>query len=198
MYILIVDDHEIVLNGLLRALELSPAVAKCTGCKNSTQMWTLIEKKVPDIILLDINLGSEYGFEVAKDIKDKYPKQKIVFLTGYDLQNYQAKAKSMGSSGFIDKSISTNDLVAKLVEIMSEDFEEHCNNLSYLLTDKQMKILILLAKGQTQKEMAAVIGCTSRTIAKHVENLFIKLEVNNSAEAVAKGFELGLLDKFVK
>jgi Response regulator containing a CheY-like receiver domain and an HTH DNA-binding domain len=197
MFILIVDDHEIILESLKRTLEKSSSVSRCEVCKNSIQMWEIMEKMEPDIILLDINLGTEYGFDIAKDIKNKYPKQKIVFLTGYDLQNYQSKAKSIGASGFIDKSISTVELIVKLEEIMGSNLDDCCNKTIGLLTNRQMDILILLAKGKTQKEMARDMDCSSRTISKHVETLFIKLDVNNSAEAVAKGFELGLLDMFI-
>lgn len=129
-------------------------------------------------------------------LKRTHPEIKIVLLTGYDLPVYRHEAKKAGVSGFLNKSISPEELVASLQNIYhgnacfppeSQDFfiED--------LTDAEKKVLQLLCAGKKRKEAAKELYISERTLSNHLQHIFEKLSVTSTVEAVTKAIRLGYL-----
>lgn len=162
-----------------------------------SQLDNFIASKKPDIILMDINLkniSSEDGLELARQILSRYPKQRIVILSGYDLPVYRSEAIKIGAKGFVNKNIEPEKLISILSKIMQ--------GISYLdkevpfiegLTDSEKQIIQLIAEGKKRKNIASTLYISERTLSNHLQHIFEKLDVTSAVEAVTKAIQLGYI-----
>ena len=108
MRVLLVDDHSLFAQSLAIVLSDFHEIQHCSTIKSMDESEKTIEKDNPDIILMDINLGKmsdEDGLILARNLLQKFPDQKIVILSGYDLPVYRKEAKKLGAKGFINKEV---------------------------------------------------------------------------------------------
>ena len=195
--ILLVDDHALFSKSLEIALADNPQVTSFKSLSDISLLDSFIETNRPDILLMDINLkniASVDGLELAKQLAGRYPEQKIVFLSGYDLPIYCKEAEKIGAKGFINKNTEPEKLVSFLSKIaqgaviFNRDipfFEE--------LTDCEKQILRLIADGRKRKETAAALYISERTLSNHLQHIFEKLGVTSSVEAVTKAIQMGYI-----
>ncbi|GAA0738432.1 response regulator transcription factor [Clostridium oceanicum] len=195
MNILLIDDHALFVKSLEFALEDYDEIENFYTIKDIDKVMEVISKKNLDIILIDINLNnmtSKNGLEIAKDIVAIYPEKKIVILTGYDLPVYRYEAKKIGVKGFLNKNITPDKLFKLLIHInKGNSFFEGNVNFIEVLTKNEKQILQLLAEGYKRKNIAKLLHLSERTISNHIQNIFSKLNVTSSIEAVTKGIQLG-------
>ncbi|MEK4750120.1 response regulator transcription factor [Niallia sp. FSL W8-0177] len=195
--ILLIDDHVLFAKSLKIAFEDYDQINQFSIIQDVDHIMSVIENLMPDIILMDINLGNisnEDGLELAKYIISNGYKTNIVMLTGYDLPVYRHEAKKIGVNGFINKNIMPNKLLEILIDIQngtyyfpeSPDFVEE-------LTDSEKQILQLLANGYKRKEIASIVFASERTVSNHIQHIFDKLNVSSSLEAVTKGIRFGYI-----
>lgn len=162
-----------------------------------SQIDNFIEAKKPDIILMDINLkniASEDGLELAKQILNCHPEQKIVILSGYDLPVYRSEAKKIGAKGFINKNIEPEKLISLLSNILQSAiiFDKEVLFLEEL-TDSEKQILQSIADGMKRKEIASTLYISERTLSNHLQHIFEKLGVTSAVEAVTKAIQMGYI-----
>lgn len=195
--ILLVDDHALFSKSLQIALSDYPEITAFESVNDISAIDAFIKTNQPDIILMDINLknmSSEDGLELAKQILNHYPDQKIVFLSGYDLPVYHSEARKIGARGFISKNIAPENLVALLSGIIqgSSLFKKEEPFLEEL-TDSEKKVLQLMAGGMKRKEIAGTLYISERTLSNHLQHIFEKLGVASSVEAVTKAIQMGYI-----
>lgn len=195
--ILLVDDHALFSKSLEIALSDDPAVESFDCIRDLSGLDRFIASRKPDILLMDINLKnitSENGLEIARQILSRYPEQRIVMLSGYDLPVYQSEARKIGAKGFINKNIEPEKLVSVLSEIM-QGMLYFDREIPFIegLTDREKEILQLLAAGQKRKDIAAVLYISERTLSNHLQHIFEKLDVTSAVEAVTKAIQLGYI-----
>ena len=114
MRVLLVDDHALFAQSLAIVLSDFPSIEQFSNIKSIDEIEATIERDKPDIILMDINLGKlseEDGLLLAQNLLQKYPDQKIVVLSGYDLPVYRKEAEKFGAKGFINKDIEPEELL---------------------------------------------------------------------------------------
>ncbi|MBX4269450.1 response regulator transcription factor [Clostridium estertheticum] len=197
MNILLIDDHALFAKSLEIVFQDYKEIKSFYSLQDITQVTSIIQKKQPDIILIDINLSNisnEDGLIVAKSILTNFPDNKIVMLTGYDLPVYRYEAKKIGAKGFINKNIMPDNLLKILVDI--NNGKNHFSaNVKYIekLTGKEMQILQLLCYPYKRNEISNMLHISERTISNHIQHIFDKLEVSSSLEAVIKGINLGYI-----
>ncbi|WBL49269.1 response regulator transcription factor [Clostridium estertheticum] len=197
MNILLIDDHALFAKSLEIVFQDYKEIKSFYSLQDITQVTSIIQKKQPDIILIDINLSNisdEDGLIVAKSILTNFPDNKIVMLTGYDLPVYRYEAKKIGAKGFINKNIMPDNLLKILVDI-NNGKNHFSSNAKYIekLTRKEMQILQLLCYPYKQNEISNMLHISERTISNHIQHIFDKLEVSSSLEAVIKGINLGYI-----
>jgi len=199
MNILLVDDHKLFAKSLSVALDEYPEIEQFYIAQNIPDLEKILCEKNVDIILLDINLGSLSdvdGLEIASNLRQSHPTAKLVILTGYDLPVYRHEAKKIGINGFLNKSISPDDLIASLTRVYHGNtcFPPEKNEVIIEdLTAMEKTILQQLGTGKKRKTIAEELYISERTLSNHLQHIFEKLGVSSSVEAVTKAIQLGYI-----
>lgn len=146
---------------------------------------------------MDINLGKlseEDGLFLAQNLLQKYPDQKIVILSGYDLPVYRKEAEKLGAKGFINKDIEPEELL-HILEAINNGSTYFEKDETYIeeLTETEKQVLLLLAGGTKRKEIAEQLFMSERTVSNHLQHIFEKLGVSSAVEAITKAIQLGYI-----
>ena len=200
MKILIVDDHELIRSGLANLLSQHKydVVAEAA---TSSQASALINTHKPEIVLVDINLGSSSGIDLINEMKKSGSKSKFVVLTMQDDNQTLESAKEAGAIAFITKSAPTDSLLEILQAITtgSDKFLKagKINQIKpskdFDLTARELEVLALLPTGATANAIGAVLFLTEATIKTHLANIYRKLAASNRAQAVSIAIENKLI-----
>ena len=197
MKVLLVDDHALFAKSLSIALGDFSEIEKFFSTKDIQNLEQQIVAELPDILLIDINLGKltdEDGLMIAQRLLDRFPEQKIVILSGYNVPVYRKEAKRIGTKGFISKEIEPSELSNILLDIneggtyfpSEEVFIED-------LTENEKRVLELVARGVKRKEIAEQLYISERTVSNHLQHIFEKLQVGSTVEAVTKAMRMGYI-----
>ena len=200
MKILLVDDHALIRAGLANLLiqHHHEVVAEAS---TSSQASALINTHKPEIVLVDINLGTSSGIDLIKEMKKSGAASKFVVLTMHDDTQTLESAKDAGAIAFVTKSAPTESLLEILQTIatgtdkflkagkinqitVSKDFE---------LTPRELEVLTLLPTGATANAIGALLFLTEATVKTHLANIYRKLAANNRAQAVSIAIENKLI-----
>lgn len=193
MKILLIDDHKLFSQSIKMILELSEKIDSVDLVDEFVAL-TDINYNQYDIILIDINLTSIYqddGLMLAQNIIESGCNSKLVILTGYSKKMYEYRAKSIGVSGFLDKSIDPEELMQKLLIIYSGGTFFSNEIIVDILTSREIEILEFVRNGLTIDEICEKIFVSKRTISNHLSNIFSKLGVTNRQEAIYIAEQLG-------
>ncbi|HEN3164897.1 TPA: response regulator transcription factor [Streptococcus agalactiae] len=193
MKILLIDDHKLFSQSIKMILELSEKIDSVDLVDEFVAL-TDINYNQYDIILIDINLTSIYqddGLMLAQNIIESGCNSKLVILTGYSKKMYEYRAKSIGVSGFLDKSIDPEELMQKLLIIYSGGTFFSNEIIVDILTSREIEILEFVRNGLTIDEICEKFFVSKRTISNHLSNIFSKLGVTNRQEAIYIAEQLG-------
>ncbi len=201
--ILLVDDHEVVRLGLRALLSRYPhfeVVGEAAGAEEALQQVSHLR---PDVVVMDIRLPGKSGIEATRDIVGAYPATKVIMLTSFADDDLLFDAITAGASGYVLKQIGSADLVRALESIgrgeslldpaltqkvfqRVREATRQAENAAFAdLTDQELKILVLVSKGMTNKEIAAVVFLSEKTVRNYVSSILSKLSVSTRAEAAA-------------
>lgn len=197
MKVLLIDDHTLFSKSLAIVLSDFPDIEEFSSTNDVEHIAEIVEKSQPDILLVDINLGhsvQEDGLFLTKRLLGRFPEQKIVILSGYDLPAYRREAQKIGAKGFVNKEVEPEELFQILCSIQS--------GMTYFLSENVMledltvsekQVLRMIAGGHRRKEIAMQLHLSERTVSNHLQHIFEKLQVASSVEAVTKAIQLGYL-----
>lgn len=201
--ILIADDHDVVRRGLRSLLESQPGWTVCGEATNGREAVELTYKLKPEIVVLDITMPELGGLDAARQILKVLPRTEILVLTMHESEELVREVLHAGARGYVLKTDSGRDLL-KAVEAISEHrtfFTSKIEDMvvqGYLstgaqtagterstgLTPREREVLQLLAEGRTNKEVAVVLGISSKTAEAHRVNVMRKLNLHSIAEIV--------------
>jgi DNA-binding NarL/FixJ family response regulator len=200
MKILIVDDHALIRAGLANLLTQHKydVVAEAA---TSSQASALINTHKPEIVLVDINLGTSSGIDLIKEMRQLGSRSKFVVLTMQDDNQTLESAKEAGAIAFITKSAPTESLLEILhaITTSSDKFlkagkiNQITPNKDFDLTPRELEVLNLLPTGATANAIGALLFLTEATIKTHLANIYRKLAANNRAQAVSIAIENKLI-----
>jgi DNA-binding NarL/FixJ family response regulator len=201
----IVDDHPLLIKGLKAMLMLQPDMEIIASYANGEELWKGLNAQVPDVLLLDIQIPGQTGDELTPILHQKYPQMKILALT-HMKQDYFIKALlSQGAMGYVLKSSPENVLLEAIREVAAGvpyyDPEIRIKAREImggvdaipLISRREKEVLELVAQSFSSQEIADRLFLSKRTVDRHRENLFLKLEVKNMADLVKKAMDLGVL-----
>ena len=209
--VLIVDDHEIVRKGLCYMLseEEDFEVVGQTGSGNLAV--TLAMQLQPDIVLLDIFLGTYNGLDIARQLQRGCPNTRIVILTGHTEEGHLFRAMRIGVHGYLQKALPISELLNALyavyrgervigepraiTQILSE-FEKLTKEQERVrsgLSDLDIELVRLVAQGCSNKEIAARQFWSEVTVKRKMQDIYRKLQVTDRAQAVAEVMRMGLI-----
>jgi two-component system response regulator NreC len=210
--ILIVDDHDLVREGLRTILEQEPGFEVIGEAGDGQEAIREARRLEPDVILMDLNLpGGIGGLEATEAVLADRPETKVIILTQYEQREYIKRALRIGAQGYVIKRSASRDLkeairtvfqgrrylhpvaADELIEIMTrgesldeEDYEK--------LTRRERQVLKLLAEGKTSREIAKYLGVSLKTAMTHRTNLMAKLGVHSRAELIKYAIRKGVID----
>ena len=189
--------HTLFSKSLAIVLSDFPDIEEFSSTNDVDHIAEIVEKSQPDILLVDINLGhsvQEDGLFLTKRLLGRFPKQKIVILSGYDLPAYRREAQKIGAKGFVNKEVEPEELFQILCSIQSGMTHFLSENVMLEdLTVSEKQVLRMIAGGHRRKEIAMQLHLSERTVSNHLQHIFEKLQVASSVEAVTKAIQLGYL-----
>ena len=194
MKIILLDDHKLFGQSLKMLLEEQEEIS-CTYVSKVQEFLKMTEKDPYDIFLIDINLKDDKtGLDLIKDLLAENPKQNIIVLTSYDLDNYKDVAFKLGVKDFINKSVEIEEMLVRLKNVYKGKSQSRKTLIIENLTQREIEVLKELVKGDDKKKIAQKLFISERTLYNHLANIYDKLGVNNAIEAYNKAMELGYID----
>jgi DNA-binding NarL/FixJ family response regulator len=198
---LVVDDHVILRTGVVNIIRQEPDLEVVAEASNGVEAVAAFERYHPDVTLLDLRMPEMDGVEAVRQIRARDPQAKVIVLTTYDTDDEIAKALKAGAKAFVLKDIAARDLIACIHDVLAGKTYLTPSAAAKLaegvarvqLTPRELSALRLLADGQSNKEIAAALGISERTVKTHLGHLFDKLVVTSRTEAVKVAARRGLV-----
>ncbi len=204
--VLLADDHAVVRAGIRELLERDPRIEVVAEAQDGEEAWAKIGHAQPDIAVLDIRMPRMNGIELTRRIRKQYPKIGVLILTAYDDDPYVVAVLQAGANGYVLKTASPQELIRAVYDVyegrsvldpgvaqklLSRMASEQPLPALPSLTPREREILTLVAKGYTNKAIAAQLHISDRTVQGHLAHIYEKLQVQNRTEAVMKALSLG-------
>ena len=201
--ILVVDDHEVVRQGLVALLDRREGFEVVAEAGSVAEAIAMAHRFEPDIVVLDVRLPDGSGVEACREIRSERPATKIVMLTSYPDEEAVLSAIVAGASGYLLKQIRARDLVSALEAVgrgeslldpaVTEKVLERVRRIATgestdelaQLTSQEQKILLLVAEGKTNKEIATEVFLSDKTVKNYVSSILSKLNLERRAQAAA-------------
>ena len=201
--ILLVDDHEVVRLGLKSLLARYPEFEVVAEAGTADEAISLTERYRPDVVVMDIRLPGKSGIEATREIVEKGGETKVIMLTSYADDELLFDAIAAGASGYVLKQIDSGELITALERIgsgeslldpavtqqvfkrMRESSRKAEQEAFGALTDQELKVLALVAHGKRNKEIAADVYLSEKTVRNYVSSILSKLSLSTRAEAAA-------------
>lgn len=201
--ILLVDDHEVVRLGLKSLLSRNSQFDVVAEAGNASEAMDRVARYKPDVVVMDIRLPGKNGIEATREVLAQYPKTKIIMLTSYAEDELLFDAIAAGASGYVLKQIGSNELVTALEKIgrgeslvdpalmqkvfsrVREASRKAEDEAFAELSDQELKILALVSKGKTNKEIAEAVFLSEKTVRNYVSSILSKLNLATRSEAAA-------------
>ena len=208
--VLIADDHTLVRDGTRRILESEKDLEVVAEASNGEEAVALTSSLRPDIAIIDIAMPVLDGIEVTRQIKALYPETAILILTAHDNDQFIYSLLEAGAAGYLLKSVRSQELVDAVRALHAGESVLHPaiarkvlnyfaspsgrdkkQGRSETLTQRELDILKLVTKGFTNKEIADELSLSARTVQRHLESIFNKLQVGSRTEAVVRALKEG-------
>ena len=201
--LLVVDDHEVVRQGLVSVLDRREGFEVVAQADTAAEAVAQARRYEPDIVVMDVRLPDGSGIEACREIRAELPATRVVMLTSYPDEQAVFSAIIAGASGYLLKQIRARDLVAALEAVgrgeslldpvVTEKVLERVRRMASGgmddelsgLTAQERKILVLVADGKTNKEIAAEVFLSDKTVKNYVSSILSKLNLERRAQVAA-------------
>lgn len=207
--ILIADDHPVVREGLSAMLDKEQDIQVVGEAENGVEAVSKAKALKPDIVLMDLRMPQLDGVEAMRQIRTENPGIKFIVLTTYDNDEYIFKGIEAGARAYLLKDAPREELFKAIRAVyrgesliqpavagkVLDRFAELSRQAQVpeALSEREIEVLKLMAKGAANKEIAAELFITESTVKSHIANIFQKLEVNDRTEAVTQAIRKGII-----
>jgi two-component system invasion response regulator UvrY len=208
--VLLADDHKLVRSGVRALLERSPDIRVVAEASDGLEAITQFKALRPDVVVLEVSMPNMDGLEATKYILSIDQRAAILILTVYLEKQFAVRAIRAGALGYITKDASTSDLHAAVRSVAlrkrflrEEGLEALATRLGSrrpvvdlidALSDRELQILRLIARGRKVKEMSRELDVRTKTVETYRSRLLRKLDLRNNAELCRFAFENALLE----
>jgi DNA-binding NarL/FixJ family response regulator len=217
--VFVVEDQTPILKNQLKLLERCPAIRLCGTALSGETALEAISKDPPDVVLLDLGLPRMDGIEVTRRVKERVPAVEILIFTIFEEEEKVLEAIRAGASGYLLKGTPVERIIEAIQEVHAggtviqptlarrllkhfrgEDpppatasTQNRETSRPRPLSERELEILQLIAKGVSNNEAAKLLKVSKATIRTHLEHIYRKLEVTNRVEAVTEGIRKGII-----
>jgi DNA-binding NarL/FixJ family response regulator len=205
----VVDDHSLIREGTRQILEREPDLEVVGEASTGKEALALIARLEPDLALLDLRLPDISGIEVARQVREQGSGTRVVLLSAFDDEEYVIEALSAGASGYLVKTMPSQELVRWLRQAHAGEVALDPQLASRLaryvgrtsarseepvFSSRELAVLRLLATGLPNKQIARRLGISPRTVEGHLSHIFGKLGIGSRTEAVLYAVNHRLVD----
>jgi DNA-binding NarL/FixJ family response regulator len=201
--LLVVDDHEVVRQGLVALLQRRPGFQVVAEAGSVAEAVEMARRHEPDLVVLDVRLPDGSGIEACREIRAELPATRVVMLTSFPDEEAVLSAIVAGASGYLLKQIRARDLVVALEAVgrgeslldpaVTEKVLERIRRMAdggytdelAALTQQERKIVLLVAEGKTNREIANEVFLSEKTVKNYVSSILSKLNLERRAQAAA-------------
>jgi DNA-binding NarL/FixJ family response regulator len=209
--VIVADDHAIVRTGIRHVLESEPGFAVVGEAANGAEAIELARTLAPDVAVLDISMPGESGLQVAQELRRGSPETRVLILSMHDNTEYVLEAVRAGAHGYILKDTAATELrsaihavrrgesyfsppIARRLTAVVRGISEE-EDLLGQLTARERQVLVGVAQGRTNREIAMELGISHRTVETHRESLMKKLGIRTVAGLTRVALEAGLIGR---
>ncbi|MEO8614393.1 MAG: response regulator transcription factor [Luteolibacter sp.] len=216
--VLLAEDHTIVREGLHKMLELDPDLTVIGEARDGRQAVAMGTELRPDVVLMDIAMPGLNGLEATRQLVKSCPGIRILMLTAHNDDAYVEKAVEAGAAGFLLKQTSSNDVCGAIREVYKgktlfspsiarrlSHADPHASGhpasmhkTKALLTSREMEVLQLIVEGKANKETAAALNISIKTVEKHRSRLMEKLDIHDTASLTRYAIASGIIESSVQ
>ncbi|MEN8614126.1 response regulator transcription factor [Dehalogenimonas sp. THU2] len=207
--VLLADDHVIVREGTREMVQRQPDMQVVAEASDGVEAVELARVYRPDVIVMDIAMPNMNDIEATKQVKKILPTTAVLILTAYDSDQYIMALLEAGAAGYLLKNVRGNQLIdairavhsgesilqpsttRRVIDQLKSKPIKPDEGPSATLTEREMEVLKLAAKGVSNKDIADQLFVSSRTVQTHLSNIFKKLEVASRTEAILYGLKRG-------
>lgn len=209
----LVDDHEIVRLGLMTLINDQPDLEVVGEAGNAAEALAGVLDTQPQVVLMDIRLPGEGGIELTRNITGRNPQAKVVILTSFAEDDLVLRAISAGAVGYVLKQVGNDELLrairsaaggeasldpattARLLSYVRSTEHKLEQNAFRALSEREMDVLIELARGRTNSEIGRSLNLSEKTARNYVSHILEKLGLHNRIELVAYAIEHHIFDR---
>jgi DNA-binding NarL/FixJ family response regulator len=200
---LIVDDHEVVREGLRLSLSRAPHIRVVGEASDGQQAIDLAERRRPDVIIMDVRMPGMDGLDATKVLSEKLPDVSVLIFTAYSERSLLSRGLESGAKGYILKEAPHETLVRAIDKVAKgESFIDPALMPAFLsgkdreemLTGREREILQLLADGMSNADVAQRLFISQETVKSHVRHILAKLEADTRTHAVAIALRDAIID----
>ena len=208
--VLLADDHAIVRAGIRQVLEHSGDIQIICEASDGEMAQALIQQHHPDVAVLDIQMPKASGIEVTRWVRMNMPDVGVLVLTAYNDDPYVMAVLQAGANGYVLKTASPEELIQAVHDVhegksvldtsITEKLMVHMFNNSKTpvideLTDRELEVLSLAARGFTNKAIGTQLRISDRTVQGHLAHIFDKLQASSRTEAVMRAVSFGWISQ---
>lgn len=208
--VMIVDDHEMVRKGARGYLEAQPDITVVAEAESGSEAVRLVREVVPDVVLMDLVMPEMDGVEATRKVKDISPRTQIIVLTSYHQDEHIFPALQAGAISYLLKDVKARELVAAIHQAAMGEATLHPRVAARVikqvrsgepdksspfteLTEREMEVLTLIAKGYTNQKIAEDLVISIGTVKGHVSNILSKLHLADRTQAAVYAWQEGIV-----
>ncbi|WP_299736846.1 response regulator transcription factor [uncultured Roseobacter sp.] len=201
--VLIVDDHPMVAEGIQSILESYDDITVVGTCNAAREAIEQLDVLDPDVILMDLNMPDMGGLAATEIVLEQRPGTRILVLSMHDSPEYISSALSHGAMGYVLKDVPTDEIKQAIDVVMSGErylctgargsLEPKADGVREALTGREQTILLQLAQGKSNKDVALALDISVRTVETHRKNIKRKLGISSTAGLTRYALEHGVL-----
>lgn len=208
--IIITDDHQVLIDGLLPQLAREEDLQVVGTALNGKELLAMMHHKPVDLVIMDIDMPEMDGVIATKELKEKYPKVKVLVLTSYATPDFVKNILKNGADGYILKYSPISELVKAIKSVVRDGFfyapeiaqevmkslrgKENEAEEEVVLSQREKEIVRLVAQEYTSREIAEKLFLSYHTVERHRKNIIAKLGIKNVAGLVKYALKNGLAD----
>jgi DNA-binding NarL/FixJ family response regulator len=199
--ILCVDDHPVVLDGLAAIIAMQPDMEIAATAPTGHAALLAFRERKPDVTIVDLRLPDMSGLELIKSVREMDDRAKTIVLSSYDGDADIQRALDAGAQGYVAKGLVRDELLNAIRTVarggkhipaaMAQRLVDHMKDDA--ISERETQVLLLVAAGKRNKEIAAELSIAEDTVKMHVRNIFSKLDVTDRTEAVTVALRRGII-----